>query len=107
MGDGLVEAALQQQRSGEVRSGLAGVGADAQLPEPAVGAAEVRLGGDRVPGQQLDDPGEVAGLQQALAEADLLGRRPGGRQQGAGGVEPSPERFEHGLAADRGGLDLG
>ena len=48
---GLVEAALQQQRPGEIRGGLAGVGADAELAEPPVGAAQMRLGGDRLPGQ--------------------------------------------------------
>jgi hypothetical protein len=67
----------------------------------------VRLGGGRVVGQQLDDPREVAGLQQTLAEADLLGRRPRGGQEGARGVESSAQRFEHGLTAHRGGFDLG
>ena len=102
---GLVDATLAQQRSCEQRARLAGVGTDAERAETVPSEDEVGFGGDRVSGDQIDEALEQLGLVEAMAEAEVACRRAGRLELLVGRVESPPQRLQHALAADRGGLD--
>ena len=104
---GFVDAALGQQRACQQRSGLPRVGAHAQRTEPAVGRPQRSFGGHRVVGDQLDHADEQLGLHEVVLQAELDEHGAGSLEHGVGGVHATAQRFEHGLAAHRGGLHRG
>ena len=70
---------------------------------PAAGGARRRP----VAGQQLDHPGRHVDLEQAVRWPSSSSVAPGVGEHAAGGVVAAPQRLEHRLAAQRGGLDGG
>ena len=73
---GLGDPTLEQERTGEQGGGLAGVGADAETAQAIACGTQVRFGGGRVTGEQLDEPGEQLGLVEAVPQTELACRRP-------------------------------
>ena len=102
---GLGGAALREQRAAEQRRGLRRVDAEAVVAQPVVGAAQAALGGDGVAFEQLDEAGEDVGLEQPLRDAELLDHVPRRRDHAPRRVGAAAQRLEHGLAAQRDGLD--
>ncbi len=91
----------------EQRCGPAGVDADPHLDEPVVRVAQRRDRSRGIARDELDHAGEVRGLEQAVAQPQLLERRPRRVEHRAGDVEPAAECLQHGLAAHRRRLDRG
>ena len=98
---GLVELAKPQERSGEVRSRMAGVGVDSQVGEAGVGLAQRRLCGSRLAGQQLDDARVQLRSEDLVTQAQLLHGAAGLGHHRACGVEAATQRLQDGLAASR------
>ena len=106
-GLGLGDAALREQRAAEQGGGLRGVDAEPLRAEPVVGGAQAALGGDGVAFEQLDQAGEQVGLEHALRDAELFDHAPRRRDHAPRRLGASAQRLEHGLTAQRDGLDRG
>ena len=106
-GLGVVQAPLGDERVREQRRGASGVDAHAHLDEPVVRVAQRGDRGGRITGDELDHAGEVGGLEQPVAQSQLLERRPRRVQHRAGDVEPAPQRLQYRLAPHRRRLHRG
>ena len=77
------------------------------LAQPVVRGAQAALGGDGVALEQLDEPGEDVGFEQPLRDAELFDHAPRRRDHAPRRLGAPAQRFEHGLTAQRDGLDRG
>ena len=98
-------AALREQCASEQRRGLRCVDAEPEVAQPLVGAAQRPLGGDGVAFEQIDLPAEHVGLEQSMRDAELFDHLPRRGDHATCGIGTAAQRFEHGLTAERHGLD--
>ena len=100
-------AILGEERAAEQRGGARGVDAEPEIAEPVVAGTERALGGGRVAFQQIDAAREDVGLEEPMADAELLHHRARRREHAARRLGAAAQRLEHALAAERHGLDRG
>src|SRR5262249_18547775 len=100
-------ATQREERLAEQRRGSRRIDAEPALAEALVRGAQRALRGGGVGLEQLDVAGEDVGLEQLLRDAELLDHAPRGRDHAARRLAAAAQRLEHGLAAERDGLDRG
>jgi hypothetical protein len=96
---------LKEQRTPEERGGPRRVDREPVGAEPLVGDAQCTLGAGGVALEEIDQPREDVGHQELLGDAELLDHASRGGDHPPRRFGTPAQRLEHGLAAERHGLD--